>query len=433
VVGSLVLGLSTVAVVGLRPGRRADLGRGVLLGLLWGLLAYAAQENLAAGGITLALLSVLLVSTGTLGFDRLAGLGVGLAAGFAAAWAPVLAYYGRLGRLGELWHNYTLIPRRFARGYANTAYDGSLGEDLYAVAFYATPFLTVLLALAVLVRARPLRFVGPLDRDRLLVLAPAVALLASYPSALLRSDSAHFLATLFALPFLLAAGLFHLPRCFAAPAARWRARAAVVALAALAFWPTWRAAPAALSSFVDGRVRALTAAPGRAWAPEDEVARRFGPALSRNPHHRAHLDLMRRIQEVVGDGRAFVQVGETTTRVRDQTLYYAGGVYFLADLDPGPIWLERSDMVADSRQVRRFQRHFRRHVDQFDYIVSLIRDSGEIRAFREANPGFTVQKIVAGEARVWIYGRGGGAAPPSTRSGSTNTRRARSEASVSSR
>ena len=121
------------------------------------------------------------------------------------------------------------------------------------------------------------------------------------------------------------------------------------------------------------------------------------------------------------------------SRITDQTLYYAGGVYFLADLDPGPIWLERSDMVADSRQVRRFQRHFRRHVDQFDHIVSLIRDSGEIRAFQEANPGFTVTEIAAGEARVWIYGRGGGAAPPSTRSGSTKTRRARSEASVSSR
>jgi hypothetical protein len=419
VIAGLVLGLSTVAVVGLAPGRRADLGRGLVLGLLWGLLAYAAQENLVAGGMTVAWLLVLLFFTGTLDFDRLVGLGAGLAGGFAAAWAPVVAYYGRLGRLGELWHNYTLVPARFARGYGNTAYDGALGEDPFVVAFYATPWLAVLLALAVLVRTRPLRFAAPLDRDRLLVLAPAIAVLTSYPSALMRSDAPHFLATLVALPFLIAAGLFHLPRCFAAPAARWRARLGVVVLAGLAFWPTWRRTPDDLASFVRGRVRSLTAAPGPAWAPEDEIERRFGPALSRNPNHQAHLELMRRIKDAVGEGRVFVLIGELYPRVKDQTLFYAGGVYFLADLDPGPIWLERSDMVADSDQHRRFRRHFRRHVDRFDFIVSLVPESGEIRAFQEANPGYTVTELAAGEVRVWIYGRAAphsSAAPPKSRS-----------------
>jgi hypothetical protein len=406
VIGGLVLGLSTVAIVGLRPGRRADIGRGLVLGLLWGLLSYAAQENLVAGGMTVAWLLVLLFSTGTLQFDRLVGLGVGLVGGFAVAWTPVLAYYGRLGRLGELWYNYTLVPGRFVRGYANTPYAGALGEDPYAVAFYVTPFLTVLLALAVLVRTRPLRFVGPLDRDRLLVLAPSIALLTSYPSALLRSDAPHFLSTLIALPVLLAAGLFHLPRCFAAPASRWRARLLVLALAGLAFWPTWRAAPDALASFVRGRVRSLTAAPGPAWAPEDEIARRFGPALSRNPRHQPHLELMRRIKDTVGDGRVFVQISEKRARVKDKTLSYSGGVYFLADLNPGPIWLERSDMVADSDQSRRFEHHFRRHVDRFDFVISLMPNSAEIRAFQQANPGFTTTEIASGDIRIWIYGRG---------------------------
>ncbi len=407
-IGGLVLGLSAVAVVGLAPGRRADLGRGLVLGLLWGLLGYAAQENLAAGGMTVVWLLVLLFFTGTLAFSRLVALAAGLAGGFAAAWTPVLAYYGRLGRLGELWHNYTLVPARFARGYANTAYDGALGEDPFAVAFYVTPVLAVLLALAALVRVRPLRFVAPLDPDRLLVLAPAIAVLTTYPSALLRSDAPHFLATLAALPFLIAAGLFHLPRCLAAPAARWRARLAVVALAGLAFWPTWRRTPDDLASFVRGRVRALTAAPGPAWEPADEIARRFGPALSRNPRHQPHLELMRRIKDAVGEGRVFVLIGELFPRVKDQTLFYAGGVYFLADLNPGPIWLERSDMVADSDQIRRFQRHFRAHIDRFDFVVSLVPESAEIRAFQTANPGFTVTELAAGDVRVWIYGRGEG-------------------------
>jgi hypothetical protein len=406
-----VLALATVAVVRQRPGRRADLGRGLVLGLLWGLFSYLSQENLAAGGATLALLFVLLFFTGTLGFERLAGLGAGLAGGFAAAWTPVLVYYGRLGRLGELWYGYTLIPRRFLRGYDNTPYTGVLGEDPYAVAFYVTPFLTVLLAVTVLVRARPVRFVRPLDRDRLLVLAPCIALLASYPSALMRSDAQHFLGTLFALPLVVAAALIHLPRCIATPGARWRARLAVLALAALAFWPTWRQTPGELASFVRGRVRSLTAAPGVEWAPEDEIARRFGPALSRSSIHRPHPELMRRIKNAVGEGRVFVQISERHRRVKGPTFYFSGVVYFLADLNPGPIWLERSDMVADSRQLHRFLGHFRKHVDRFDFVVSLVPTSAEIRAFQEANPGFTTTELEVGEVRVWIYGRGAGQSP----------------------
>ena len=418
--GGLALGLAAVAVVGARPGRRADLGRGAVLGLLWGLLAYASQENLGAGGVTLAWLLALLYLTGTLGFDRLVGLGVGVGGGFALAWAPVVVYYGRLGRLGEFWSNYTLIPGRFVRGYANILpYAGVGGEDPWAIAFYATPWLAVLLALTVLVCVRPLRFVAPLDRDRLLVLAPAIALLATYPSALLRSDAAHFLATLSALPLLIAVGLFHLPRCFAAPAARWRARLAVLALAGLAFWPIWRATPDTLTAFVRGRVRALTASPAAPWEPEDEIARRLGRTLCRNPTYQPLLDLMRQIKDAVGEGRAFVLISERDPVVRSLTFRYAGIFYFLADLNPGPIWLERSDMVADSDQVRRFQRHFRRHVDQFDFIVSLVPDSDEIRAFRDANPGYTVTELADGKVRVWIYGRAAphsSAAPPKSRS-----------------
>lgn len=404
-IGSPVVGLATVAVVGMRPGRRADVGRGLALGLVWGLLSYIAQENLAAGGMTLALLFVLLFFTGTLGFDRLVRLGIGLGAGFAAAWAPALAYYGWLGRLGELWYDYTLVPGRFVRGYGNTAYTGALGGNPWAVAFYVTPFLAALLAVAVLVRTRPLRFVAPLDRDRLLVVAPCIALLTTYPSALLRSDPVHFVATLGALPLLIAAGLFHLPRCFATPAARWRSRLAVLALAGLVFWPIWRQAPDRLERLVRGRVRSLTMAPGAAWAPEDEIARRFGPALSRDPSHRRHLELMRAIKGIVGNERVFVLISERSPEVDDRRYHYAGAVYFLADLNPAPIWLERSDMVADSDQVRRFQRHFRRHVDEVDFVVSFVPDSGEIRAFQRANPGFTVTELAAGNDRIWIYGR----------------------------
>ena len=410
-IGAPVLALATVAVVRLRPGRRADLGRGLVLGLLWGLFSYLSQENLAAGGTPLTILFVLLFFTGTLGFERLAGLGAGLACGFAAAWTPVLAYYGRLGRLGELWYNYTLIPGLFLRGYANTPYTAVLGEDPYAVAFYATPVLIVLLAVTVLVRARPVRFVRPLDRDRLLVLAPCLAVLASYPSALMRSDAPHFLGTLFALPVVVAAALFHLPPCFAAPASRWRARLAVLALAGLAFWPIWRRTPDRLASFAAGRISSLTAAPRAPWTPEDEIARRFGPALCGNLGHLPHLEMMRRIKNVVGEGRVFVQISEWRAQVEDQTLVYSGGVYFLADLNPGPIWLERSDMVADSRQLHRFLAHFRKHVDRFDFVVALVPTSAEIRAFQEANPGFTTTELEVGEVRVWIYGRGAGRSP----------------------
>jgi hypothetical protein len=407
-----VLALVAIAVVGQRPGRRADLGRGLALGLLWGLFSYLAQENLVAGGATLVLLSILLLSTGTLPFDRLARLGAGAAGGFAAAWAPALVYYDRLGRLGELWYNYTLVPRLFFRGYANTPYAGVLGEDPWVVAFHVMPFLTVLLAVSVLVRTRPVRFAAPLDRDRLLVLAPCIALLTSYPSALMRSDAPHLLASLFALPLMMAAALFHLPRCLATPASRWRARLGVVALAGLVFWPIWLPAPERLVAFAAGRAHSLTAAPRTPWVPEDEIARRFGRALCGNAGHLPHLELMRRVKAVVGEGRVFVQVSERATRTIDQTLYYSGGLYFLADLNPGPIWLERSDLVANDDQIHRFRRHFRKHIDRFDFVVSLVPASGEILIFQEANPDFTTAEVAVGDVRVWIYGRGGSGRAP---------------------
>ena len=56
------------------------------------------------------------------------------------------------------------------------------------------------------------RLVSPLDRRRAMFLAFVAVFIASYPTALLRSDSTHLRNTMIALPFVLVIGFVEIPR-----------------------------------------------------------------------------------------------------------------------------------------------------------------------------------------------------------------------------
>ena len=406
--GSLLLALSVCELVNQRRRRLPFVLIALGTGLLWGLLAYWSQENLVAGAATLAILLLLLWLTGTLDSGEVRRSGLAMAIGAGLPWSVVAVAYGAKGLWREFLISYTLVPARFARGYANTPYSPTW--DGYAVAYYTLPYLVVVLALAALYRTRPLRTSGPLARHDLLLLASCVALLTAFPASLLRSDFLHLIAVLFPLPVVATAAIVYLPRRLEPWAPRWTLRGLVLALLLTLFVGVWQGAPERTRQLVVGRWASFdnTARPGAPPDSADEVESRFGPAMLES--YGAAERYLRKIKEIVGERPTLVLTGPEvleTNHFMDWPLLYAGYFYFLADLVPGPVWLERTDLVANSDQLRRFVAHFEAHIDEFECIVSTLPESEEIALFKRAYPDHWVRRVRGPRQRVfYVYGTG---------------------------
>ena len=84
-------------------------------------------------------------------------------------------------------------------------------------------------------------------------------------------------------------------------------------------------------------------------------------------------------------------------------LMYAGYVYFIADLQPAPIWLERSDMVADDVMVEKFLRHFEQHLHEVEVVISFQPDSPEIRLFKDACGSVRANEVRTSYQRMFVF------------------------------
>lgn len=307
-----------------------------------------------------------------------------------------MVFYLSQGALAEFWRNYSLVPARFLRGYANTPFSGPRSEDL-AAAYVTLPWVVTLAAVLALYRVRPLRSAGQLDAQRLLVLAACAAQLAALPGAMLRADHWHLAGSLFALPLVVTVALFHVPAVLSgSPVRRWIVRGAVILVVGNLFLPALLDAGDRLGGLVRGRVNSFSVAAPRRADEADVVARRMGAAwVESDP---ALAALMRQVRATVGDRPCCVLIDEPAEGIQ-----YAGLVYFLADLNPGPIRLERTDLVADDRMLATFRRHFQEHVDRFGALVAFAPDSPESEVFRAAWPGHTLQVLRGRDVEVYVY------------------------------
>lgn len=403
-VGPTLLALGFGGLIAEPRSRRRDALRAAAIGVLWGLASYYSQENLMAGGAVLGVMLVLCACDAPCR-RKLVPIAAGVAAGIGSVAVLVAAWYVPHGLLRECWANYSLVPSRFLRGYANTPWTGDLATDPFAIAYYALPFLVALLAALPLYRQRPLRFAPVLDRDRLYMVGMAVAFLCSNGASLLRSDSFHLVVTLFPLTVLLPWAVTRLPALVSDdPLRRGWARAAIVALATVVFLPVWIDAPGRLRGFVAGRAQSLArlGSPAARFVPSDEIERRFGPSLSRLYLYGRTADLLRQVKAAVGDVPVFVFTDSPALELEDSAMLYAGYVYFLADLFPGPLQLERTDMVADTGQLRTFLHHFEAHAGAFGAVVSSVQSSEEIRLFLRAHPRATTRRIEGLGGALWV-------------------------------
>lgn len=330
-------------------------------------------------------------ATRTIDISRLLIASVGVGIGFFVVWLPVSLYYLAEGALAEFLYNYRLVPSRFARGYANTAYLGDLETDPYAVVYYALPYVVALMAICSVYRLRPLSVVAPLDGHRLLVFCACAALLAALPAALLRADQWHLIASLFALPLVVTVGLFHLPGVLTRNKTRqWIVRGTVIGVTLNLLLPVLLDTHHRLPALLGGRWHSFSLEADRLPPDASEIERRFGPSLLKTETRAGHLDLMRQANLLAGGRPTFVLLDRFT-----HGLVYAGYVYFTADLKPAPIWLERSDLVADDVMVETFLRHFEQHVNEVEVVISFQPDSPEIRLFKD-----TCGRVRANEIRT---------------------------------
>jgi hypothetical protein len=352
---------------------RTRVARAVALGFAWGILCLVAQENLIGGLLVLAILSVLLVVTDTIGRRRIQRALAGVATGALLVAIPTCAYYAAHGRLGRFLELYWLVPRAVAAGYSNTPFPNAAFGRL----FYGLPFLLGILLIAALLTTRPLRVARQWSERRIVLVSALVAAVVSHTGALTRSDAPHLVNTELALPAAVCLAAFELPGLLGARSARGRWLGALtVAGAAVAVLPfTARVlspakTPDKLWRPLAARIDPPAVKPIPPAIPQGTLAaRRIGNETLAQPRccTKTHVPMaalvrfMNRLHDVVGTRRVFVDdTGVVTPPVS----------YFLADLRPAPFRQDYGTMVLNNRIRQTWLRWFRAHLADTEAIVT---------------------------------------------------------------
>jgi hypothetical protein len=363
--------------------------RAAALGAGWGALCLVAQENLIGGVLALAILSVLLVVTDTIGYRAILRTLGWIGAGFALVAIGACAYYAAHGRLGRFVEFYWLVPRAVARGYSNTVFPNLTYRRL----FYGVPFLLGGLLLAALLTSRPLRVARQWSERRVVLVSALVAAVVSHLGSLTRSDAPHLVNTELALPAAICIAAFDLPALLGARRARARwvggATIALLTVAALPFTAKVLdpgGTPDKLARPLLARVDPPASSPVPPRIPSGSpAAARIGNETVQQwrcctKTHIPMTDLVRfmdRLHAVIGSRRVYVDdTGIVTPPV----------AYFLADLRPARFRQDYGSMVLNSDIRKVWLRDFRARVPGMAGIVTTDPNRTAPRIWRRANP-----------------------------------------------
>jgi hypothetical protein len=367
--------------------------------MLWGGVlgtgAWIAQENLSttvmAGGLVLAILWL----TGTVRIALVGRIVLALSIGVACVAVPILAWYARHHAAGEYVRNYFLVPHAVAMGYSNIWWPSqdAARPDRYSY-YFTLPFL-ILSALAALWRFPALRLEAPLDWRRARFIAFVCVLLACYQTSLLRSDAAHVMNTMIALPFVLVLGALDLPRWVASTrGGRIGARVAFIALA-LAIYPTIRLQNWSQLLVTPIRRFQPVASAQVADPSEERIAfERATPLLADEPllaggadlSMRTFLDFATGVHAIAGTRRTLV----TDLGGRAWT----GALYFLADLTPAPYPFDRETMAINAELRAAVVDHVRAHPSDYECLIGTSPEDPAAVAFLETHPGAVARHLV---------------------------------------
>jgi hypothetical protein len=319
---------------------------GAAIGVLWGLMSYLAQENLAGGAVGALVVGVLLLFSGSSSWRAVRTALVATLAGFLLIWTPVLAFYAVHGQLGEFLGQYFLFPRAVAEGINDTPWQGFGHARSSLTPIYCTlPFLLAVLALLPVFRVRPVGIATGWSRERVCLVATVVTTILLDQGVLLRSDASHLTGTLLLVPALVIMTGAVLPRLFGAQrrvTAAIAGAALVVASFALLPYAAFAWAGVRSAAELPYLDRQQLAAAPRSGLPATLAGRRVGPGLSGAGQccqggpvsMREFIHLMEQIHAIVGDRTAYVVNFHGA---------YPGLVYFVADLNPAPISSDEYD------------------------------------------------------------------------------------------
>ena len=397
-VGVFALAMAFPAVASLRS-RRAALGAGLGLGLLWGLTCFISQENLAGGIVALGTLAGLLALTQTVPIRQLVESLAGIGLGFAAVVIAVFAYYATNGELGRFLELYYLIPSAVAAGYSNTVFYQGFG-GLWGHMYYLLPFLLCALCALSLIKLHPLRLARAWSPERVLLVSALVAAVVAHLGAIPRADPPHLFNTMLALPVALVLAAAYLPRLLETQSlGRRRVLAAAIVVAPLALMPASQIAEA------PDRLRSPLArfsyeSPALEWqrvSPGSVAAKRLTSEVVRRPGQwccsyfgyptsvRDFAVILNRLNRIVGDRRVYV------ANFIDGL--HPGGAYFLADLKPSPILFEPQTMAMNQRLLDQFLDFYKAHLSETEAVVAVFPNLPEVKMFAKAYPEHTRTEI----------------------------------------
>lgn len=367
----------------------------VALGLVWGLFAWIAQENLASTMASGTLLLSLLWLTRTRTGGQVMRAAAGLAAGFAVFWTPVLAFYALHGKLGEFLRCYFLVPGAVVNGYSNTYLPDTQRSEGWRP-FYLTPLIILAAGFFALCDVRRAAPRMGLDARQTLALAYVSSLAACFAASLFRTDLVHVTNTLIALPFVVHIAIRDVPLWVSGrPARQWMLRAGIAALVVAAY--------PGLSSWFEDHA-------GMARRPFQRFFARGGPEPTlpdpRAPFVRATPLLadepaiwsgslpMREFLEDAAELRSLL--GERRTHVRTYPRVYPGLVYFMADLTPAPHLLDRFMLLITRDLEREQEAFFDRHAGEIEALIAEDLVLPEVGSFERAHPGSVRIRRVSG-------------------------------------
>jgi hypothetical protein len=390
------------AVAGLAV-RRTTVAAVVLLGAVWGAAALLSQENLTSTGTATVLLLVLLCLTRTIPLSRACRVLGQLLVGFACAVLPMLAYFAWHGAAGEFLRTYFFFARAVVAGFSNSWWPVQDGARPDRISYFMTlPFLLGC-GVCALWRLPSLALAGPLDHARARFLAFVCVMLVCYQTALLRSDAAHLMNTMIALPFLIVLGVTDLPAWLAPrTASRWAVRVAFVVLVVVVY-PTvrvaaqWRRFTVPVARFETPATR------GPVETTDSRVEyRRVTPLLANEPRvvdggtvsMPQYLNFVTDVRSLIGNRKTyFLQIGWTTTGAL---------IAFLGDLDIAPHPLGGELLNLNDEVKASVASDIRMHPQNYEAFIGPSLTDPEARAFLESHPDAQRIERKLGDSTVHI-------------------------------
>ncbi|HTZ91048.1 MAG TPA: hypothetical protein VMB74_01520 [Streptosporangiaceae bacterium] len=390
-----------------RAPARSGLAGAFVLGLIWGVLSYIAQENLAAGAVGAVVLSALLLFSGAASRRSVVTSLLAVLGGFVVSWLPVVVFYAGKGLLGRFFYLYFMITRAVAEGYSNTPY-GWPRSNLppvpaqiatsapWAHMYYILPFVLAALALLAVLKLRPFQVALDWSKDRVLLVSLLLTTILLYQGALLRSDADHLTGTLLTVPFLVVAVATMLPRQLGIR--RWPVLglAGVVLFAASFFllpFHSYKFATIGAQAEAPTLDRQQLAAEKDPPIPPELAAHRVGAGVWDRPA------CCQRFSEPMSDfiilaDRLHAIIGTRRTYVEDFQAGYPGIIYFVANLKPAPIPLDQHTMVFTEQQDAAYLSDFREHVlPKTKALVTDILGTPEDLAFEQYYPNYRLIEL----------------------------------------